>query len=121
MAGRGRNPTDVIEVQAGREINHLFGGAITAMNQDATQLRLALRPARFHDAGRPKSGMTFCQFFEASPPTKVASTRRDRGTACSTFTGPLDSGTVMGSSIAIISSRRLSNHGGNSMCVPSSV
>src|SRR5580698_445146 len=109
MPGGRCYPADVIEVEAGGKIDHLLGGAVAAMDQNTPEFRFALRPARFQKARRPKWAMAIGQFFAASPPTKVASVRRDSGTACSTLTGPLDSGTVIGSSMAMISSRRLSN------------
>src|SRR5690242_5172222 len=84
---------------------------------------------RFEDAGEASPSTDYL-----SPPMKLAS-RRDiltpelfpgvlaagptPGAAAPTLTGPLYSGTRIGSSIATISARFSSNHGGSNSEVPS--
>src|SRR5690349_831450 len=103
MPGRRCDPADVIQIQAARKVNHLFRGPVASVDEHAPQFRLALRPARFNTPGRPEG--TDCHYLDCylSPPTNVASVRRESGTADSTITGPFDSGTRIGSSIAMIS------------------
>ena len=47
MARGGCDPANVIQIQAGGEIDHFLGSPVSAMDQNAAEIGRAFRPARF--------------------------------------------------------------------------